>query len=218
MTCSSYTVPNSPRRMADSGDRVLSSDDFERTEQRQESFLTRNLNGTDSSVRRSSGEISGYSNVGAKDITQLLGNQFESQKELSKHFIFESMLNEKVSVERFECLPQNCKNFVTLFFKECLGFDISERKKGMPVSSKFLILENLKQGDLNQQAKARKSLSFGVGCYLFGLQKQLHVTNSELDQEKTIKILYERVHDDSTDTEKLERFIETLNKIKDEAT
>ena len=60
--------------MADSGDRVLSSDDFEGAEQRQESSLTRNLNGSENSVRRNSSEISGYSNAGAKDITQLLGN------------------------------------------------------------------------------------------------------------------------------------------------
>lgn len=128
------------------------------------------------------------------------------------------MLNEKVSLQRFDCLPQNCKNFVILFFKECLGFDIAEQKMMMPSTAKYLTLENLRQGDLSQQSKARKNLSFGLGCYLYGLQKQLHVSNSELDQEKTIKILYERVHDDSTDTAKLEMFIETLNKIKDEAT
>ena len=81
------------------------------------------------------------------------------------------MLNEKVSLERFDCLPQNCKNFVILFFKECLGFDIAEQKMMMPSTAKFLPLENLKQGDLSQQSKARKNLSFGLGCYLYGLQK-----------------------------------------------
>ena len=89
------------------------------------------------------------SDGGAKDITQLFGNQFETHKELSKHFIFESMLNEKVSFQRFDCLPKNCKNFVILFFKECLGFDIAEQKMMMPSTAKFLTLENLRQGDLS---------------------------------------------------------------------
>ncbi len=150
-------------------------------------------------------------------LNYLLKNQFECQKELTKHFIYESFLNEKLNMNRFEFLPTSCKNQVSIFFKECLGYDVQEETKGGSNRKHLYSLKNCQTEDENDMQKARRAIAFRAQCYIYGLRKQLHCEATAEGNDLLVKTLFKVIHPESTDQQLIGRFRELLFTLIDES-
>lgn len=151
----------------------------------------------------------------SKTLDYLIMNQFECQKELTKHFIYESFLNEKFNMNRFEFLPTACKNQVSIFLKECLGFDVqSETKTGS--NRKYLFaLKNRLADKESEEEKERKTMAFRAQCYIYGLRKQLHCEPTAEGNKQLVKTLFKVIHPESNDPILQEKFGEILFSLAD---
>lgn len=143
-------------------------------------------------------------------LVYLLKNQFECQKQLTKHFIFESFLNEKLNMSRYEFLPTACKNQVSIFIKECIGFDIQSETKSGSNRKHLYTLKNRLTETQDETQRMRKVMAFKTQCYLYGLRKQLHCDSTVEGDKLLVKTLFKTIHPESKDLQLRDKFGEVL--------
>jgi hypothetical protein len=123
----------------------------------------------------------------------LLPNQLDCQKQLLKQFLFETLFNEKINVQRFKLLPENCQTLIAIFLKESLNFDIcKETNSGSTHKYLYRLSNNWTCSEPRSPEKAASaSLSFLTRCYLYGLGKQTKRPHSERDLPTLAKLIYD---------------------------
>lgn len=147
-------------------------------------------------------------------IEQLLKDEFRCQKELLKHFILESLVNQTVNLERLECMPTTCKNQVCVFFKESYGMDIFEdlargSREAVPVHSSI-------PDNSSRVSRIRMSLAFRAECYIYGLRKQLCCPQTAAGDQTISQRLFDLTHPGCADQGLRLRFGQLLFDLADE--
>ena len=121
-----------------------------------------------------------------------LPSQLECQKQLLKQFLFETFFNEKINVQRFKYLPENCQTLIAIFLKESLNFDIcKETISGSTHKYLYRLTSNWNCFEHKSPEKPMAtSLSFLTKCYLYGLRKQTKCSQSERDLQSLAKVIH----------------------------
>jgi hypothetical protein len=132
-----------------------------------------------------------------------LPSQFECQKQLLKQFLFETFFNEKINVQRFKFLPENCQTLIAIFLKESLNFDIcKETITGSTHKYLYRLTNNWHCSQHKSSEKAvATSLSFLTKCYLYGLRKQTKCSHQMHDLLSLAKLIHDALlssHDQSS--------------------
>lgn len=139
----------------------------------------------------------------------LMQNQFDCQKVLVKHFLLETIINEKFNLARFNILPGSCQKLILAFLRTHFNFDLaSELRTGTHKKH----LYGLHGRHYSAAEGSRVSLSFVTDCYLYGLRKQLQSTGQCLDQQQTIKTLHSALFPQSGSSH-LHKFEETIENL-----
>ena len=140
---------------------------------------------------------------------KILADQLGCHKALIKHFLQETIINEKFNIARFNILPKNCQRLILYFLRKQFNFDLnSEIKNGS--HKKFLY--QLKGKEYLSIGDKPTSLSFLTDCYIFGLMKQLGTEGSKINRDQTIKILHDKLFN-LKDTNHLTTFNQTIEQI-----
>lgn len=147
--------------------------------------------------------------------SHLLKDQTNCYKMLLKHFLSETIMNEKCNLQRFNYLPKTCQNLVLIFLNQNFGFDLEdELKKGSPRRYLF----NLQRKNYQTTKQCSVSLSFLTDCYIYGVVKQLQQNGKLVSRNLAIKTLHNKLVQSgvSVQAEDFTSSIESLLKYKEE--
>lgn len=148
-------------------------------------------------------------NADDKYLKQLMQNQFECHKVLVKHFLFETIINEKFNVTRFNILPSSCQRLASNFLRTHFNFNVEVELRA---GSHKKQLYGLHGRQYPKVQGSGLSLSFLADCYLYGLRKQLMSAGRSLDQKQTIQTLHRALFPQA-ETSHLDLFEEAIEKL-----
>lgn len=154
-----------------------------------------------------------------KQLNSVLSDQMKCQKLLLKHFLTETVTNEKFNHQRFKFLPETCQNLVLNYLETHFNFDFEvELKKGS--ARKYLYA--LRGRTYATADKSSVSLSFLTDCYVYGLQKQLNLKSKLVGVKDIATIIQNKLEQagvklDSTKfSETMEELLEYNNSVSQE--
>ncbi len=130
-----------------------------------------------------------FGSISAEDqrLQQLMRDQFECHKVLLKHFLLETITNEKFNLVRYNILPEVCQKLALIFLRTHFNFDL---EKEVCSGSHKKYLYDLNGRQYSSCGGTSVSLSFVTDCYLYGLTKQLKSGGQHLDQNQIIQTLH----------------------------
>lgn len=103
-------------------------------------------------------------------------SQFTCQREIIKHIILESLINERIHSKRFALLPLACRKPFNTFFKECFGWTVPVSSLEAKQPSSVVIRHTFKQ-DMDGTEKTNlveiHQVAFTVECYFYGVAAQV---------------------------------------------
>lgn len=144
-----------------------------------------------------------------RQFQNLLSNQFELHKVIIKHFLWETISNEKFNLMRFKILPSNCQKLILLFLRVNFGFDLG---KSIAKASHKKHLFDIEGSPHFTVGDSSVSLSFVTECYLYGLRKQLKSSGQPSDSRTAIRLLHQALFPGS-DSVHHQTFQQTLERI-----
>ena len=160
----------------------------------------------------------------AKENNSPIFNQFECQKQIIKHFLFETLINERINIQRFKPLPESCKILVALHLKETLNYDLNEQiNQGSSQKCLYQLFNSSKVNSTQneEQKKFQVKLAFLAECYLYGVRKQIKLSEKDLSKEGLLEVIYRAIvqnnQTSSFDFVSLEEFciqMEDLSKLR----
>jgi hypothetical protein len=122
-----------------------------------------------------------------KNLKLLMRDQFECYKVLVKHFLLETITNEKFNLVRYNILPEACQKLALNFLRTHFNFDL---EKEISLASHKKYLYGLHGRQYSSVSGTSVSLSFVTDCYLYGLKKQLLSGGQTLGQSQIIQTLH----------------------------
>lgn len=122
-----------------------------------------------------------------RQLQLLMRDQFECHKVLLKHFLLETITNEKLNLARYNILPEICQKLALLFLRTHFNFDLEKEVRS---GSHKKYLYGLHGRQYCSVSGTSVSLSFVTDCYLYGLKKQLKSGGKNLDQSQIIETLH----------------------------
>lgn len=144
-----------------------------------------------------------------KNLQLLMRDQFECYKVLLKHFLLETITNEKFNLVRYNILPEVCQKLALTFLRTHFNFDLEKEIKS---GSHKKYLYGLRGRQYSSVSGTSISLSFVTDCYLYGLKKQLKSSGQNLDQSQIIQTLHKALFP-SADTLHLTTFHKTIERL-----
>lgn len=124
------------------------------------------------------------------DLSVLLNDQLACHKKIVKHFLIETVMNEKFNLQRFNYLPAACQSLALTFLERHFRFSLEdELKKGS--SRKYLF--PLEGRTYQTACKSPIALPFLTDCYVYGLLKQLHQNSKQVSRREAILILKDKL-------------------------
>ena len=169
-------------------------EDIEFMSRAEPSKKTESYRGKDSSSSHSS-ERSSSANTNfteeVRRIAHVLGStvdtKFSCQKQIIKHILFESLINERLCSKRYHVLPTTCKNLVQIYLRESLGWNFPLQASSFlcKESEKISFIE-LKNMLIEQMDSSRRqvymrflALAFCAECYMYGVSKKISKTQND---------------------------------------
>lgn len=108
-------------------------------------------------------------------------------KILLKHFLLESLVNEKFNLKRFKILPGVCKTLSLSFLERHFGFELNQELNKGSVRKHLYELKGRKYQTTNYSTVA---LPFLADCYLHGLTLQLKNQDEIICRDQAIEVLH----------------------------
>lgn len=150
-----------------------------------------------------------HSEQGDFQVSDLLEDQLRCSKILIKHFLIETLKNEKFNLQRFNYLPSNCQSLILTFLERHFDFHLENEVKK---SSMRKYLYPIKGKTYQTTGKSPVALSFLTDCYVYGLSKQLQKNGKQITRKQVIDALYCKLVENQVNLDK-ERFHLSIESI-----